>query len=1060
MSLSSPTRSYATKSPEPKARPTMRDLRIVSTPTADTPGTVVVLALGKHKYIFGNAAAGLQRLLIERGEKLTTLTDFFITGRMDCSNTEGLLGMLISHSDLVRASDANMSLKASTKPNRTQQSKTDANPRILNLHGGPNLSFILTKADYFFQRGRIAFREMSHRSTGREPRNASNPDWEDGLIKVWKMGISPRKRRSSSGNSRGPEQRIDNDEQRKRTFDEMSQSSRSSPQEDDLVLNLGNNLSSEPLPENVTTNIHVRAPQSSDVSMSYFVSTKERRGKFLVSKADELKVPDGQVRGRLTQGESITLPDGRVIRPEDVLAPNDPPQVLAFIDLPTTEHVSGLVSRPEWSFKETTANLGLIIWILGPSVIHSTVLRAFIDGLPNVQHIVSSEDTCANYLAFEKSATACIRFAKLDSNHTLIPIHNNTCSVGDVTNHATIGMTSGTPPLPWRAAKRGLAAFVVPSIQVDDTHCVPYLNTNAIMNERGPKSQMPLHGSETGKQAPDFPEAEVLCLGTGSAAPSSYRNVAATLLKVPDQGYYLFDCGEGTLGQLRRAFNPQELLQVFANLRMIFISHQHADHFLGLLDVLKFWNKSQPSNSDGGSAAKRLRVIAEGPLLWWIVAHSSFQPLSLTKIDLLQCFTSRNYIFDPLGHTIFSTPTRDHSVKGSPMEHNEILNSMGIKTFAVASTFHCPNAKCVSITFKDGFKFSYSGDTRPSMDFAAIGKGSNVLVHEATLDDEMQEDAIKKKHSTVSEAVGVGLVMEAKNLILTHISSRYSKFSATEIGKLQKFQMESLVRPAPLTPEASDVPYPKAVHRPYLVDQPLSHLQQNFKDMNIIYARDFTKVKVRDMEALASIMPGIQRLYIEHESSLAENQGAKKENDMRRIKDKNRSLWSEKQSNMDQDREPLQDGLHEPSQAMAAGKGCSPAAKFRLSDRDLYIFDRYLLPTSLGHINLHPSTPFGFLLFNMAPAAGAKKQKKKWSKGKSKDNANHAVVFDKATSDKLYKEVPSYRLITVAMLVDRMKINGSLARKALADLEEKGQIKKVVAHSKLSIYTRATAAAE
>ncbi|KAI4125147.1 MAG: hypothetical protein LQ347_005476, partial [Umbilicaria vellea] len=89
----------------------------------------------------------------------------------------------------------------------------------------------------------------------------------------------------------------------------------------------------------------------------------------------------------------------------------------------------------------------------------------------------------------------------------------------------------------------------------------------------------------------------------------------------------------------------------------------------------------------------------------------------------------------------------------------------------------------------------------------------------------------------------------------------------------------------------------------------------------------------------------------------------------------------------------------------------------------------------------------------MAPApTGGKKQKKKWSKGKVKDKANHAVILDKATSDKLYKDVQSYRLITVATLVDRLKINGSLARQALKDLEEKGQIKKVVGHHNLSIY--------
>ncbi|KAJ5682938.1 hypothetical protein N7462_006103 [Penicillium macrosclerotiorum] len=79
--------------------------------------------------------------------------------------------------------------------------------------------------------------------------------------------------------------------------------------------------------------------------------------------------------------------------------------------------------------------------------------------------------------------------------------------------------------------------------------------------------------------------------------------------------------------------------------------------------------------------------------------------------------------------------------------------------------------------------------------------------------------------------------------------------------------------------------------------------------------------------------------------------------------------------------------------------------------------------------------------------------KKKWSKGKVKDKAQHAVVFEKAVFEKLQKDVQTYRLITVATLVDRLKINGSLARKALNDLEAEGQIKKVVSHSKLNIYS-------
>ena len=67
----------------------------------------------------------------------------------------------------------------------------------------------------------------------------------------------------------------------------------------------------------------------------------------------------------------------------------------------------------------------------------------------------------------------------------------------------------------------------------------------------------------------------------------------------------------------------------------------------------------------------------------------------------------------------------------------------------------------------------------------------------------------------------------------------------------------------------------------------------------------------------------------------------------------------------------------------------------------------------------------------------------------------NAVTFDKQALDKLMKEVPTYKLITHSVLVDRLKINGSLARRALKELEAKGLIKPVDIKAKLQIYTRA-----
>uniref|UniRef100_A0A0D9SB62 40S ribosomal protein S25 n=1 Tax=Chlorocebus sabaeus TaxID=60711 RepID=A0A0D9SB62_CHLSB len=84
------------------------------------------------------------------------------------------------------------------------------------------------------------------------------------------------------------------------------------------------------------------------------------------------------------------------------------------------------------------------------------------------------------------------------------------------------------------------------------------------------------------------------------------------------------------------------------------------------------------------------------------------------------------------------------------------------------------------------------------------------------------------------------------------------------------------------------------------------------------------------------------------------------------------------------------------------------------------------------------------------------KAKKKWSKGEVRDKLNNLVLFDKATYNKLCKEVPNYKLITPAVVSERLKIRGSLARAALQELLSKGLIKLVSKHRAQVIYTRNT----
>lgn len=82
----------------------------------------------------------------------------------------------------------------------------------------------------------------------------------------------------------------------------------------------------------------------------------------------------------------------------------------------------------------------------------------------------------------------------------------------------------------------------------------------------------------------------------------------------------------------------------------------------------------------------------------------------------------------------------------------------------------------------------------------------------------------------------------------------------------------------------------------------------------------------------------------------------------------------------------------------------------------------------------------------------------KWSKGKTREKVSNSAVFDKTTYDRLLKEIPPARLITPSTISEKLKVNGSLARRAIKDLASKGLIKEVSSHSSQLIYTRATIA--
>merc|ERR1711934_133849 len=91
-----------------------------------------------------------------------------------------------------------------------------------------------------------------------------------------------------------------------------------------------------------------------------------------------------------------------------------------------------------------------------------------------------------------------------------------------------------------------------------------------------------------------------------------------------------------------------------------------------------------------------------------------------------------------------------------------------------------------------------------------------------------------------------------------------------------------------------------------------------------------------------------------------------------------------------------------------------------------------------------------------AGTGGGKAKKKKWSKGKVKDKLSNLVLFDKATYDKMLADVPKQKLITPSIISEKLKVNGSLARKAVRELTAKNLIRPILTHANQQIFTRAT----
>lgn len=104
-----------------------------------------------------------------------------------------------------------------------------------------------------------------------------------------------------------------------------------------------------------------------------------------------------------------------------------------------------------------------------------------------------------------------------------------------------------------------------------------------------------------------------------------------------------------------------------------------------------------------------------------------------------------------------------------------LLETCDLEEFQTCLVRHCKHAFGCALVHTSGWKVVYSGDTMPCEALIQMGKDATLLIHEATLEDGLEEEAVEKTHSTTSQAIGVGMRMNAEFIMLNHFSQRYAK---------------------------------------------------------------------------------------------------------------------------------------------------------------------------------------------------------------------------------------------------------------------------------------------
>ncbi len=276
---------------------------------------------------------------------------------------------------------------------------------------------------------------------------------------------------------------------------------------------------------------------------------------------------------------------------------------------------------------------------------------------------------------------------------------------------------------------------------------------------------------------------KITFLGTSGTVPSVNRNPSAVFIQFG--GYrFLFDCGEGTQRQMMIAKVG------FRNLDHIFITHLHTDHFIGLFGLLETMSLNERE--------RELTVYApKAKVLQHLFEVFGYDGLNY-EVKVKEVRDGDEVRFENFKIVAFKTQHIVPSVGYALIEDERRGKFDRYKAEKVLGIppgpLYAKLARGESIEWKGkiitpdmvlgkprkGRKVVYTGDTRPTERTIEIARDADVLIHDASFSEELKDWAVESGHSTAREAAEVAKAANVKKLILTHISTRYSK-DATQL---------------------------------------------------------------------------------------------------------------------------------------------------------------------------------------------------------------------------------------------------------------------------------------